>query len=87
VTTVEAMACGLPVVTAPRGAMAEIAGGAAMMLPELTVEALSEAMGRVLLDRNLWRDLRAKSLERARKFRWEDTARGTLDVLRRVAQR
>lgn len=85
-TTLEAMACGLPVVTTNRGALAEIAGGAALMVDNLTVEALSDAMARVLSDRELREDLRSKSLERAHSFRWEDTARKTLNILRQVAQ-
>lgn len=85
-TTVEAMACGLPIVTTNRGALAEIVGGAALIIEDLTVEALSDAMARVLGDRRLREDLRAKSLERARSFRWQETARRTLEVVRQVAQ-
>jgi glycosyltransferase involved in cell wall biosynthesis len=85
-TTVEAMACGVPVVTTKRGALAEIAGGAALIVDDLTVEALSDAMARVLSDRELQEDLRVKSLERARSFRWKDTARRTLEVIQQVAQ-
>lgn len=85
-TTLEAMACGLPVVAGNGGALREIAEGAALTLKEFELEELSSALERVLTDRTLWSDLRARSLERVKQFPWEDTARGTLDVLRRVAR-
>lgn len=84
-TVCEAMACGTPVVTVNRGAVAEIVDGAAVTVEEPTVAALADAMSRVLGDRELHAKLRAKALERIRLFRWEETARGTLNVLRRVA--
>jgi len=85
-TTVEAMSCGVPVIAANRAALKEIAGGAAVMLDELTVEALSDAMGNILLDKNLREEVRMKCLEKARQFRWENTARLTLNVLQQVAR-
>ncbi len=85
-TMVEAMACGLPLIAANRAAQAEIAGGYALLVDDVTVETLSDAIARVLNDQKLREDLRAKSLERARSFRWEDTARRTLEILRQVAQ-
>ena len=85
-TLVEAMACGTPVVTVNRGALGEVAEGYALTVEDPTVEALADAMGRVLDDDALRQRLRALGLERARSFRWEDTARRTLDVLRKVAE-
>ena len=79
------MACGLPVVAANRAAVAEIAGGYGFLIDEITVEALSDAIGKVLTDRELWADLRAKSLVRASQLRWKTTAQQTLDILRKAA--
>ena len=84
-TVVEAMACGLPVVTVDRPAVREIAGGCSLMVDEPTVDALADAMCQVLSDPALSADLRSKGLERAKTLRWRDTARKTLDVVRRVA--
>ncbi len=84
-TVCEAMACGLPVVAANRAAVAEIAGGYGFLIDEITVEALSDAIGKVLTDRELWADLRAKSLVRASQLRWKTTAQQTLDILRKAA--
>ena len=83
-TLVEALACGTPVVAANRGALGEIAGDAALLVDEPTEEALANAMARVLDDSSLRDELRRRGPERARAFRWEETARQTLDVLREV---
>jgi glycosyltransferase involved in cell wall biosynthesis len=85
-TLVEAMACGVPAVTVRRAALTEIANGSALMVEEPTVEALTEAMERGLLDPELRTSLRARGLERARALQWKQTAQATLDVLRCVAE-
>lgn len=84
-TLVEAMGCGVPVVTVNRAAIAEIANGSALLIEEPEVDALTDAMRRALTDAELRATLRAKGLERASTLRLSNTARGTLDVLRRVA--
>jgi glycosyltransferase involved in cell wall biosynthesis len=84
-TVCEAMACGTPVVTVNRGAVAEIVDGAALTIEEPTVEQLADAMERVLSDPDLKSQLRTKAIERSKLFRFSDCARGTLDVLREVA--
>ncbi len=84
-TVVEAMASGLPVVAGNCEAIADIVDGCGVLLDQLTVEALSEAMGRVLTDRAVWKDLRAKGLERSRSYRWSHTARHTFEIMQQVA--
>jgi len=84
-TLVEALSCGTPVVTVNRAALAEIAAGAAEFVEEPTADALADAMERVLTDPELSRSLSERGYKRAAAFRWNVTARQTLDVLRRVA--
>lgn len=84
-TTVEAFACGVPVVTVNRAGLREVASGYARMVEEPTAEAIAEAIHDVLSDPELSRRLRASSLQRSLAFRWENTARETLDSLRRAA--
>lgn len=84
-TLVEALACGLPVVGVDRAAVGEIAQGCALLVKEPTVDGLAAAMEQALTDEPLRRDLREKSLERARSYRWDRCARRTAEVLREVA--
>jgi glycosyltransferase involved in cell wall biosynthesis len=75
---IEAMACGTPVVAAPDEAMREAAGGAAIF-----TEDLADGVRRALAERER---LSTASLERARRFSWEETARRTADVYRQVIE-
>jgi len=71
---VEAMASGTPVVTVADPALVEVAGDAALVVPE---ESLADGIRRALEDRER---LAAAGLERARAFSWEATARATVQV-------
>lgn len=64
----EAMTLGTPVLTSNQGALAEIAGGAALMVDPLDVEAIAGAIRRLDDDRHLRDQLRAAGFERARMF-------------------
>jgi glycosyltransferase involved in cell wall biosynthesis len=84
-TIVEAMACGVPVVTVGRGAVAEIVGDAAVTVDAPTPDLLEDAIWRILESSAFKAELGKKALERSRLFRLDATARGTLEVMRRVA--
>lgn len=84
-TTVEALACGTAVVAADRGGLGEVARGHALMVADPSVDALVDAIGRVLDDDALRADLRTRARARGRALRWEVGTRDTLDVVRRVA--
>ena len=80
----EAMACGAPVVVSNRGALPEVvADGGLVVDPD--PEAVSDAILRVVGDRDLANRLRAAGVARAAPFSWTRTAAGWLDVLRSTA--
>jgi glycosyltransferase involved in cell wall biosynthesis len=85
ITVVEAMASGAPVIGINRAAFGEIVDGAGHLIDEPSVEGLKDALAHVLADEGLRADMRARGLERAKAFRWEDNARRTLEILREVA--
>jgi glycosyltransferase involved in cell wall biosynthesis len=78
---VEAMACGLPVLTSNVSALPETAGGAALLVDPNDTEAIAEGIERLLTDRELRERLRALGMLRASAFSWEETARRTAAVL------
>lgn len=81
----EAMACGAPVVCTDAAAMAEVAGGAALLCARGDSGALAEAMARVLSDGAVAEDLRQRGLRRAGEFSWAECARQTAHVYRAAA--
>lgn len=80
----EAMACGIPVITSNTSSLPEIVADAGIMLDPLDINALAEAMYNVLMDDNLRNSLIEKGLKRAENFSWEKTAAMTMDIYREV---
>ncbi len=76
----EAMACGVPVVTSNVSSMPEVAGDAATLVDPRDGEGLAAAIARSLRDAALRGRLREAGIARARQFSWEATARRTLDA-------
>jgi glycosyltransferase involved in cell wall biosynthesis len=81
---VEAMACGTPVVASNVACLPEIAGGAALLVDPLSVDAIADAMVRIAEDSSLRESLRARGLARAAHFSWRRAAEETLAIYRRV---
>lgn len=83
---VEALACGVPTVTSARGATAEVAGDAALLVDPLDPVALAGAIERALAP-GMERDrLMAAGPVRAAMFDWDAAARATLHVYRLAAE-
>jgi glycosyltransferase involved in cell wall biosynthesis len=82
IPVLEAMACGTPVVTSKGGATEEVAGEAAVLVEPLDVESIAAGIQEALGARD---ELRARGLERARAFSWDETVRRTLAAYEEAA--
>lgn len=82
----EALAYGLPIVTTSGGALVRtLPAGAGLVVPPGDPVALADALGRLLRDDTLCRQLSARALAAARGLAgWDVAARRFADVLRRV---
>ena len=80
----EAMACGTPVVTSTISSMPEVAGNAALLVDPYDVDALVEALRRLLADNTLRTDLIARGFVQAKYFTWERAAQQLRDIYRRM---
>ncbi len=80
----EAMACGVPVITSSSSSLAEVSGGACLMVETGSTGALQTAMSRVLHDSSLAAEMRRLGLARAARFDWNRTATETAAVYDRV---
>jgi len=82
----EAMARGLPVACSSAGALAEVAGGAALLFDPHNTSAITETIRRLLDDAPLRERLIEAGWARAREFSWERCAEQTLAVYRHVLE-
>lgn len=82
----EAMACGVPVITSNVSSLPEVVGDAAVLVDPYNVEEIAETIKEVLQDHALRDILSKKGLERAKNFSWEKTAQQTLEVYREVGE-
>lgn len=83
---VEAMGSGAAVITSDHGALAEVAGDAALLAPAGDPDALAAMMCRVLEDDALRADLVRRGQERAAQFTWDAAADAHLAMYRRVVE-
>ncbi len=70
----EAMACGVPVVTSNTTALPEVVDNAALLVDPESEESIAIAMQRLATDEALSAELRRRGVERARFFSWDRTA-------------
>ncbi len=80
----EAMACGVPVVTSNVTSMPEIAGDAAFLINPHNGQELKAAVIKLLSDENLRNDLIARGLKQAKEYSWIKTAKQTLAIYESV---
>jgi len=83
---VEAMRCGCPVVCGPGGAMPEVAGTAALILPDYDIETWAKAIRKLLGDPSKLSELSRKGVERESEFTWARSATAHYEVYREVAK-
>lgn len=81
----EAMACGLPVITSKAGSLEEVAGDGAYFVDPDSVDDIAKGVQDVYVNIDLQRSLSEKGIVRAKNFSWEKTANQTMDVFKKVA--
>lgn len=76
----EAMACGCPVISSPRGSLAEVLGDAAAIVDPEDVSALANSMSLLASSPEIRERFLRAGLAQAKKFDWSRTAAETLKV-------
>jgi len=80
----EAMSCGIPVISSKTSSMPEVVGDAGILLSPNDKKSWIKNINNVLSDKKLQKQMSEKSLERAKYFSWEKCAKQTLKVYERL---
>ena len=82
----EAMACGAPVVATKTGAIPEYGADAALLVAPGDRDALRDALLRVIRNKAVREELRARGPERARRYSWNSSAKLMAELLAEAAR-
>lgn len=85
IPVVEALACGLPSAVSDLQPMRSHARDAALLFDPLNEDSMEDAIARILEDVPLRESLARRGPEAANRFRWEETARLTIQSLHAAA--
>ncbi len=77
----EAQACGCPVIASTTSSLHEVAGDAALLVDPRDVDAICEAIERLVEDQTLQADLSERGFVNVRRFSWRSCAQTVLDVM------
>jgi glycosyltransferase involved in cell wall biosynthesis len=83
----EAMSCGLPVISSDSSSITEVVGNAGILVKPRDAEGFAEKTIKILSDKDLLKKLQQKSLSRAKVFSWQQTAENTLSAYRKAASK
>ncbi|MBW4431539.1 MAG: glycosyltransferase family 4 protein [Pelatocladus maniniholoensis HA4357-MV3] len=74
ITIIEAMACGIPVITSQVSAMPEVVDNAGILIDPTNPQEIADAVCRLYSDPVYYQELVEKGLSRVKSFTWEKTA-------------
>lgn len=80
----EAMQCGVPVITSNTSSLPEVVGDAGILIDPKDQDQLCQAMLNILNDEILRETLKQKGLERAKQFSWEKCANETVEIYKKI---
>jgi len=81
----EAMACGVPVLTGNRSSLPEVAGQAALMVDPLNTAQIAAGITQLVNDGDLRQRLIRAGYRQIENFSWQKTARQLLDLFEKIA--
>lgn len=80
----EAMACGVPVLTSPITALPEVGGNAAIYTDPVSIEDLSEKLIQLLTQDSLREQCRVRGLDQVKKFSWDTSSQKTWNAIEQI---
>ena len=83
-TILEAMACGIPVLSSNGGSLPEVAGDAALLFDPKDSDSLSELMLSVINNKGLRDEMTKKGFDNIKRFSWDKTAEGIFESCKKA---
>jgi glycosyltransferase involved in cell wall biosynthesis len=83
--SLEAMACGVPVLCARAASLPETAENAALYFDPIDVEDIVDRMVSISTNREIYNEYRRLGLERVKPFSWDNCAERTLQIIYETA--
>lgn len=71
----EAMACGVPVLTSNEASLPEVVGDSAIMVDAYNVNSIADGIAKLYTNENLRKELSVKGLAQAKKYTWENASK------------
>jgi glycosyltransferase involved in cell wall biosynthesis len=82
----EAMACGVPVITSNTSSMPEVAGNGALIIDPFKPEEITDALIKILNNQTMREELIKHGFEQAAKFSWKAMAESVLEIYREIGR-
>lgn len=79
-TVLEAMACGLPVITSNVSSLPEVVGGAAVLVESMDIQAMSESVVRLKQNSIYCQKLVSQGFVRAKQLTWQKSAEHLVSI-------
>lgn len=83
IPVIESMAAGTPVITSNTSSLPEAAGAAGILVNPYSVEEISEAMNKIISDKDLYLKLKKMGIEHSQNFSWDKSAEAVRKVLKK----
>ncbi len=83
----EAMACGVPVISSNSSSLPEVVGDAGLLVNPEDEREIAQAILKILNSPSLAQSLREKGLKRVQSFSWRDSAQKVLEIIPQIIGR
>jgi len=83
-TILEAMSCGLPVITSNCSSMAEVGDEAVLLVDPKEIESISNAMEKIVNNEDIRKKLIQKGYEQIKNFSWQKSAEEFIDLFKKI---
>ncbi|MCF8262055.1 MAG: glycosyltransferase family 4 protein [Melioribacteraceae bacterium] len=84
IPVLEAFSCGCPALISNTSSLVEVGGDAVLYFDPKSDESIKSAVDRIVSDKELGKELKAKGYEQLKKFSWDKTAEQTLALYNRL---